>query len=172
MITIRAAGVSDIPSILMLERDCATAAHWSEEQYRRAIQRTGGGPERVVLIAGSDDGAEPESEAEAPATPQQTRQASGVAGFLVARQVSDECELENIVVTPAFRGQGVGSQLLDALFQHVREKNGKAVFLEVRESNAAARKLYERSGFQESGRRRRYYSDPEEDALLYSKAVV
>jgi [ribosomal protein S18]-alanine N-acetyltransferase len=172
MITIRAAGVSDISFIVDLERGCATAAHWSEEQYRRVIQCGEDEPHRIVLIGEMIDCVGPGREVKAPALSQQTRQLTGTLGFLVARQVSVEWELENIVVAPAFRGQGAGSQLLDALFTHVRAADGKAIFLEVRESNAGARRLYERSGFHESGRRRRYYSDPAEDAVLYCKAVV
>jgi ribosomal-protein-alanine N-acetyltransferase len=61
----------------------------------------------------------------------------------------------------------MGSKLTCALVGPVRQRKVTRVFLEVRESNAAARALYEKCGFQISGRRKSYYSDPAEDAVLY-----
>jgi ribosomal-protein-alanine acetyltransferase len=174
---VRTATLHDIPAILQVEQSCATAAHWSAEQYRRAIERVDNAPERLVLVAESEDRLH--RKVKTPTLPQKRRpgwgnqQGQGTpVGFLVTRLVEREWELENLVVSPACRGQGVGSRLLDALFERVRATNGKAIFLEVRESNGAARRLYERGGFRESGRRRRYYSDPVEDAVLYCKTVV
>lgn len=60
---------------------------------------------------------------------------------------------------------------MEALLDEARQ-NGEAVFLEVRESNMAARRLYEKLGFAETGRRRGYYANPPEDAVLYSKTPV
>lgn len=154
---IREAASDDIPLILEVERACSTAAHWSEEQYRKAIDGVGEGPERRVLVAEM-------AEAE-------LGQGTLVA-FLVARRVSEEWELENIAVSQEFRRQGIGMQLLDALLALVQETKGSAVLLEVRESNMAARQLYEKSGFRETGRRRNYYAEPVEDAVLYRRAIV
>jgi ribosomal-protein-alanine N-acetyltransferase len=95
-----------------------------------------------------------------------------LAGFLVARYLPPEWELENIVVAPAVRRMGIGRQLMDALVVQGRQTNGTAIFLEVRESNTAARGLYERLGFMETGRRKAYYANPSEDAVLYSKTLV
>jgi [ribosomal protein S18]-alanine N-acetyltransferase len=93
--------------------------------------------------------------------------AGRVQGFLVARHVASEWELENIVVAPLARRKGLGQQLLDALLVAARETNSSSVFLEVRESNAAARCLYEKAAFEQTGRRKSYYTDPVEDAVLY-----
>jgi ribosomal-protein-alanine N-acetyltransferase len=90
-----------------------------------------------------------------------------VQGFVVARHVAPEWELENIVVAPAVRRRGLGQRLLDALLAAARETNSSSVFLEVRESNAAARCFYEKAGFVQTGRRKSYYTDPAEDAVLY-----
>jgi ribosomal-protein-alanine N-acetyltransferase len=93
----------------------------------------------------------------------------GVAGFVIAREVAGEWELENIVVAPRLQGRGIGSALLGELCDRVRSAGGTKLLLEVRESNAAARRLYESQGFNVTGRRKNYYSNPEEDALLFEK---
>ena len=79
--------------------------------------------------------------------------------------------MENIVVSPAARRTGIGKRLLDALLQAARETNNAAVFLEVRESNHEARAFYEHVGFKLDGRRKSYYFNPSEDAILYRLAV-
>jgi len=94
-----------------------------------------------------------------------------IVGFLVARHVSGEWELENIVVSEESRGKGIGAGLLGELFSRARLSGDSSVFLEVRESNSAARGLYAKVGFEESGRRRGYYSNPQGDAVLYSKTL-
>ena len=97
--------------------------------------------------------------------------AGAVRGFLIARVAGDECELENIVVAEASQRQGLGSQLIRALIDAVRGQKAKGIFLEVRESNAAARSCYDACGFSITGRRESYYSDPAEAALLYTLAL-
>ncbi len=140
-----------------LERACPAAAHWTERQYRQAVQPESNDPQRLVLVAEAS-----------PPTEEETGQVSGsgIVGFLVARHLVSEWELEDIVVAPAARRKGLGKQLLDALLA-AHETHSESVFLEVRESNTAARKLYEKSGFQRTGRRKFYYADPPEDAILY-----
>jgi ribosomal-protein-alanine acetyltransferase len=88
--------------------------------------------------------------------------------FLIARFSGAECELENLVVANQHRRRGLASQLLHALIATARERNLERVLLEVRESNQAARPLYEQVGFQENGRRNAYYSDPREDGILFT----
>jgi ribosomal-protein-alanine N-acetyltransferase len=80
--------------------------------------------------------------------------------------VAEEWEIENIAVTGAARRCGLGSRLVGELLDHVRSRGGKTVFLEVRESNRAARALYEKWAFIEVGRRKAYYQNPVEDALI------
>lgn len=90
--------------------------------------------------------------------------AEGVlAGFVVARQVADgESEILNLAVAPEFRRRGVARRLLEDLL----ERHPGEVFLEVRESNREARLFYESMGFEEACRRRGYYSEPEEAAVV------
>jgi ribosomal-protein-alanine N-acetyltransferase len=142
----RPATLADIPSIMQLERQSATAGHWTEEQYRHAFQRDGA--TRLVLVGSEDSETSP-------------------AGFLVAQHLPPEWELENIVVAPTARRNGLGKRLLDSLLDAAKKTNSTAVFLEVRESNAAARTLYKRTGFEQTGHRKAYYKNPSEDAVLY-----
>ena len=102
-----------------------------------------------------------------PATESGDGPSSGVVGFLIARHLAPEWELENIVVAHIARRKGLGKLLLNALLSAARETNSDSVFLEVRESNAAARTLYEKAGFEQTGRRKTYYTNPTEDAVLY-----
>ena len=97
--------------------------------------------------------------------------AAGVVGFVVVRTAADEMEILNLAVAPEARRQGVASALLDAAFEHSRRAGSARVFLEVRESNAAARRFYERRGFHAIGRRTRYYRHPDEDAVLLERRM-
>src|ERR1700690_4335985 len=147
---IRPAIAADIPHILNLERASSTAGHWTEPQYQQLFQPRSNGPQRLVRVAETS---------------------GGNPGFLLAQNVAAEWVLENIGVAESARGKGVGKHLLDALLVRARETNSDAVFLEVRESNASARALYEGAGFEQSGRRKSYYGAPQEDAILYRRSL-
>ncbi len=162
---IRSATFADIPSILALERLSPTAGHWGEEQYREALGRDG--PERLVLIA--EEVAEEESTRSAGEDAQDS--SCVLTGFLVARHVAPEWELENIVVSASSRRKGTGTRLLNSLLAAARETNSDWLLLEVRESNAPARGFYEKAGFEQTGRRKLYYAVPAEDAVLYRRRV-
>ncbi|MGA3016226.1 MAG: ribosomal protein S18-alanine N-acetyltransferase [Bryobacteraceae bacterium] len=86
-----------------------------------------------------------------------------IAGFLVARRVaSDESELLNLVVAPEFRRKG----LARALLRELLTAPAGSLYLEVRESNLAARNLYKSMGFQEVNIRAEYYQAPPEAAIV------
>jgi len=153
---IRAATIADVPRMMEIERQSATAAHWTEQSYIDAI--TGTHPRRVVLVLEISD-SDPFVQSTGGSTPR-------ARAFSVAHCFESEWEIENIAVDQAFRRRGFASNLLQAILQQARSEGGTHVRLEVRESNAAARKLYERWGFRSSGRRRRYYRAPDEDALI------
>jgi ribosomal-protein-alanine N-acetyltransferase len=155
---IRSATSDDMPFMIDLERSVASAAHWSESQYAGLLSPTASGRPALVLVAE----AAPEPTSRPPLAP-----AASLLGFLVARQIAPEWELENIVVAPSMQRRGIGKQLLRALLDAAIRTNSKAVFLEVRDSNRAARPLYEKLGFRQVGRRTSYYKNPEEDAILY-----
>ncbi len=87
-------------------------------------------------------------------------------GYVVAWFAGGQGEIANLAVDPNARGRGIGSALLDAALEEARRQKTDEVFLEVRNSNLRARQLYESRGFAEVGRRRRYYRQPVEDAVI------
>jgi ribosomal-protein-alanine acetyltransferase len=144
---LRRATLADLESILLLERRAENAAHWSESHYRNALADA-----QHLFIAAEEVGK--------------------LLGFLVARAAGPEWELQNVAVAAAAQRRGIGKELVRELLREVRPAGAEAVFLEVRESNAAARGLYESAGFVVTGRRRGYYRDPDEDALIYRHALA
>jgi [ribosomal protein S18]-alanine N-acetyltransferase len=153
-VRIRSAVPLDVPSILAIERAHRSAAHWSEEQYLELFQSRTDRPERMILIA-------------EPTIASPSDETSSVFGFLVARHVASEWELENIAVASDAQRRGIGKGLLEALLAAAKQSKSEAVFLEVRESNAAASALYRAVGFFVTGRRKSYYMNPQEDALEF-----
>lgn len=97
-----------------------------------------------------------------------------VVGYCVLLHVLDEGEIANIAVAPACRRQRVAARLLDDAMQAARALGIRSIFLEVRLSNEPARALYASREFVPVGRRRAYYRDPLEDALVlrWGSAVV
>jgi ribosomal-protein-alanine N-acetyltransferase len=89
-----------------------------------------------------------------------------VAGYVVAWFAADEGEIANLAVAPAARRRHLGAALLDATIRAARARHVSSLYLEVRDSNTAARALYASRGFNEVGRRRAYYRRPVEDALV------
>ena len=138
---IRAAELSDAAAILELLRQSPGSAQWTEAQLGQALARD------TVLVAFGPGGE--------------------MLGCVVARAAAPEWELDNLAVIPAFRRRGIARHLLRELLRRAQAAGVEAVFLEVRASNQAARALYETAGFERCGRRRGYYSDPPEDAVLY-----
>jgi len=80
-------------------------------------------------------------------------------GFVLSRRAADEAEILSIAVAPARRRRGVARRLLDLHLRRLAGLGVRAVFLEVGERNAPARRLYDRAGFHEVGRRQGYYDD-------------
>ena len=146
--TIRGAYADDIPSIMAIELEAETAAHWPKAEYERIFEL--GGVSRIALVAECRD---------------------KISGFIVARRIDKEWELENVAVRPASRRQGLGRALVEHLLKLAREASAARIFLEVRESNQAARRLYSQLGFLETGRRPDYYSHPVEDAITYEIVI-
>lgn len=92
-----------------------------------------------------------------------------VAGYVGSQAVLGEADMMNLAVSPIYRRQGVGKRLVEILIDHLRGQGNHSLTLEVRASNEAAISLYERLGFCSVGRRPRYYSKPQEDALILRK---
>jgi ribosomal-protein-alanine acetyltransferase len=143
-LTIRPAKPADIPRILEIERSAVTAAHWREEDYAAMFE--GKTSKRVVLVA---------------------EERKNVLGFVVAQVMTDEWEIENVVVAPEARRRRLASRMIERLLDLATSRGAISVMLEVRESNEAARSLYANARFVEVGRRSKYYASPDEDAVLY-----
>lgn len=138
---VRSAVLNDVPAILAIERSAPSAAHWSSEQYAELL---GDG---VVLVS---------------------EEADQISGFICARSVAGEWEIENVVVGPQFLRRGVATELLRWLIRRAESEAASAMLLEVRESSLPARRLYEKHGFLAVRRRPMYYRDPPEDAIVYA----
>jgi ribosomal-protein-alanine N-acetyltransferase len=144
MAHVRAAVAGDLPQLIDIASHAETAAQWNPAEYQKLF--TAESPQgRTALVV---------------------EQNGQVAGFMIGRQTGEEWEIENIAVTVSARRTGLGACLLGEFLNLVRERGGKAVFLEVRESNGAARALYKKWAFVEAGRRKKYYENPPEDALI------
>jgi [ribosomal protein S18]-alanine N-acetyltransferase len=95
-------------------------------------------------------------------------QENRLAGFAIVQQILDEVTLLDICVTPDVQGQGLGKRILTHVIAQAKAQSAAVIMLEVRDSNLAARKLYQAMGFVETGRRSGYYQQEggREDALL------
>ena len=91
-------------------------------------------------------------------------------GYGEVRTVLDEGTLERIAVAPQFRRHGAAEALLRRFLDDGREKLA-FLTLEVRQSNAPARALYEKLGYLQAGLRRNYYENPREDAIIMTKTL-
>jgi len=138
---------SDIPAIAAIERR-AFSDPWSERAFRDVLAHG-----RMYFACVRQDAVA------SPAT-------SCVLGYVVAWFAAGQGEIANLAVAPEVRGQRIGSTLLDAALDEAKRQKSEEVFLEVRNSNLRARQLYESRGFSEVGRRRRYYRQPIEDAVI------
>jgi ribosomal-protein-alanine acetyltransferase len=143
-VQIRHATPDDLPGVLSLEQSTPAAAHWSGEQYRRIFHDAT--PSRTMLVA---------------------EEGGVVLGFVAARRIELEWEIENIAVAAEKQRRGLGRSLVGELSRCARLAHATSLLLEVRESNVAARGLYEKLGFVSEGRRKNYYRAPKEDAVLY-----
>ena len=89
-------------------------------------------------------------------------------GYLSFWAVREEMQLLDLAVRPRYRSRGHGSYLLARMIDFACSRGISRIWLEVRVSGSSARRLYEKFGFLESGRRKNYYTDPAEDAIVLS----
>lgn len=95
-----------------------------------------------------------------------------VVGAVFMSVIASECELQNIVVSQKNKRRGIGERLLKRGLFISAERGAEVLYLEVRDSNNAARALYEKLGFHTVGRRKEYYKTPTEDAVLMKKDLI
>ena len=142
---LRAARASDVDAIVAIEQ-----ASFGDPWNRNAFVELLDDPRVCFLIA---------------------ERGGAVRGYVVAWFVLDEGEIGNLAVSEAARRQGVGALLLDGATGAAGAADVESLYLEVRDSNTAARALYASRGFVEIGRRRDYYRRPREDALVLRLAI-
>jgi ribosomal-protein-alanine N-acetyltransferase len=92
-----------------------------------------------------------------------------VVGFMGLIMTAPESDILDITVLPDRRNAGIGRALMVEMFRRAEAAGVHTTYLEVRVSNAPARHLYQKMGFQQIGFRKGYYSDPEEDAIVMAK---
>jgi len=148
--TIRPATAADIDAIVAIERVAFSDPPWSRSSFVRLLKD----PYVQFLVA---EAADPLGGPPAAAT---------VVGYVVTYVVVDEADISNLAVSPECRGRGVGRRLLEAAIAGVESVGVRTVYLEVRESNTVALRLYDSRGFGVVGRRSAYYRHPAEDALI------
>jgi tRNA threonylcarbamoyladenosine biosynthesis protein TsaB len=146
-VVIRAMREADVEQVMQIAASEREAPQWARNAYQVALNPVA--QRRVALVA--EDAA------------------TGVlSGFAVLSITQDEAELESIVTAVEFQRRGIARRLFDSLVAEMRRAGVAKVILEVRASNSRARAFYAALGFEEGGRRPRYYADPVEDAILMS----
>lgn len=138
---IRKMSLEDIPTVIKLDR-ISFSLPWPERSFRFELTDN---PASRCWVAEVD---------------------KRVVGMVVAWLFVDELHIATIATHPDFRRQGIARKLLSHTLLNAMKEGARSSFLEVRESNLAAQEMYRKFGFEEAGRRKRYYKDNNEDAIL------
>jgi ribosomal-protein-alanine N-acetyltransferase len=142
-VTLRAATPGDLEAILSLQQAAPGAAAWQPADYASAFADAAG----LRLLA-------------------EDSVSGRAAGFLVGRLAADEAEILNLAVAPEYRRRGIGRRLVAETLAVARQRGARQCWLEVRAANRTARDFYRALGFAETSRRRGYYRNPEDDAVV------
>jgi ribosomal-protein-alanine N-acetyltransferase len=141
---IRRLTYADLPQVIAIERR-AFPTPWSLAMFVLELSKPSG-----ICLAATRDGA--------------------IVGYLVCSRYDTVWHLMNVAVDPRLRRQGIATSLIERLFE-LADKPSEQYTLEVRTSNDGAIRLYEGFGFRAAGRRRGYYHDNREDALIMWRTV-
>jgi [ribosomal protein S18]-alanine N-acetyltransferase len=133
-------GVGDLPEVLSIENDSFTLP-WSENLFFHELYS----PMSISMVA---------------------RTEGKIAGYIFARQIIDEGHIHNLAVSKDYRRIGIASELVRDVIDDLRENGCRVIFLEVRDSNEAAKKIYRKFNFEIIGTRKNYYISPVEDAVI------
>jgi ribosomal-protein-alanine N-acetyltransferase len=137
-LAIRRLAYGDLPSVISVERR-SFPTPWSLAMFVLELSKPSG-----ICLAAEDE--------------------NGLVGYLVCSRYEQVWHLMNVAIAPEHRRGGIATSLIERLFEEAG--SGARFTLEVRVSNLAAIAMYERFGFRSAGRRRRYYNDNGEDALI------
>lgn len=137
---VRQMGSADADAVWSLARRVPEAAQWPRADFGRAAENAFDSwvAERNALIV----------------------------GFLISRRMAEEAEVLNLAIEAEHRRRGLARAMLDAALEEARRAGARQAFLEVRASNTPAIAFYETAGFQVMRRRKDYYNEPQEDALV------
>jgi ribosomal-protein-alanine N-acetyltransferase len=157
-VCVRSASSADLDAVTLIE-SVSFSDPWSKAAFASSLVL----PHVRFFVAESVDG-----EVGGGVRPSEGGESSQppLLGYVVTLVLGDEGEIADLAVAPSARGRGVGGMLLDRVAVESEHLGLRSLYLEVRESNVAARALYESRGFMPVGRRRGYYRSPLEDALL------
>ena len=154
---IRRAVPADLAAMVRIER-ASFSDPWSEDSFATALSLA----RMHVLVAeseleqGGDRGGDG---------------AASLLGYVVVLVVGPDAEIADLAVAPEMRRRGIGRALLERALAELADGGVRTLYLEVRESNQAARMLYDAYGFDSIGRRRGYYREPIEDALVLKREI-
>jgi ribosomal-protein-alanine N-acetyltransferase len=137
----RLEGLADLGAIMEIDQ-ASFSSPWTREMYEEELRND----RSFIFVA--------------------RRAGCPVAGYCSFWVIVDEIHVNNIAVRPEWRRHGIGRALVEHLLAEGRRRRCRAATLEVRRSNGAALRLYEGVGFTQRGVRRRYYRDPDDDALV------
>ncbi len=147
-VRLRDAALDDADSLVALQQASPGSALWSVADYESLLSADS----TVCLLAQDESNDEP-------------------VGFVLARLAADEMEILNLAVAPARRRRGLGRRLVAEALGRGRARGAGQCWLEVRASNLAALEFYNALGFRERSRRRAYYRDPVEDAVVCARSL-
>ena len=133
-----------VAQVAELERICFGTEAWSEKSVTSELNN----PLSFWLVAVDGD---------------------RIAGYVGSQTVLDESDMMNVAVHPDYRKQGIATALIVGLVEELRKRGSRCLTLEVRASNENAISVYQKLQFQEVGRRKNYYRNPKEDALILRK---
>ncbi|MCR5667209.1 MAG: ribosomal protein S18-alanine N-acetyltransferase [Eubacterium sp.] len=137
---IRKATLKDMEQVATLE-DAIFTENWTKQSFQAALDME----ETIFLVAA---------------------EGTTVVGYALLYAAADEADITKVAVAPMQRRKGYGANLVMQLVVHGKQMGVNHYYLEVRESNEAARAMYKRIGFEEVGNRKNYYDEPKEDAVI------
>lgn len=140
-LTIRKMAVDDVPAVIDLDQK-SFSLPWPERSFRYELTDN---PASRCWVADLD---------------------GNIVGMIVVWLIVDEVHVATVATHPDYRRQGIGQRLLAHALRHLIHDGARSSFLEVRESNIVAQEMYRKFGYEVTGRRRRYYRDNDEDAIL------
>lgn len=146
-VTIRKMTVEDVPAVVELDQK-SFSLPWPERSFRFELTDN---PASRCWVAELD---------------------GRVVGMIVVWLIVSEAHVATVATHPDYRRQGIGKRLLSHALLNLMREGARSSFLEVRESNLGAQEMYRKLGYEVSGRRRRYYRDNDEDAILMSLASL